>query len=372
MRLENRSKKTFFVALAACLTLAVGLLVTYLSGSSVQSSQQKMPYLMGVNLAGAEFGPGIKEGGPKGTFGTEYTYPIADLTPGYNSPAYFLDKGMNVFRLPIKWERLQHNLGKPLDKDELARLTLTVTKLRELGAWVILDLHNFGRYEETLIGTQKVPLSAFADFWSRLAKQFNNTPRVVFGLMNEPYDIESKVWVSGVNLAVSAIRKTNARNLIFVGGINYSSTMNWYENGNSEALLDVKDPFERIIFEGHLYFDVGSAGQNSRCISDMIGVQRVKPFLRWLKENSKVGFIGEFGAGRNPRCARAISNLVKLLGQNRDKILGWTYWAAGPWWPEGNIMSIEPEDGWDAPQLTALIPHIVSATGPSIPAGVAK
>lgn len=327
---------------------------------------------MGVNLAGAEFGPGITQGGPRGAFGTEYTYPIADLTPGYDSPAYFLDKGMNTFRLPIKWERLQHKLGTPLDKDEFARLALTVRKLSELGAWVILDLHNYGRYEEILIGTEQVPLAAMADIWGRLATHFGDSPKVIFGLMNEPYDIESKVWVKGVNLAVSAIRKTGARNLIFVGGNFYSSTMNWYENGNAEALLDVEDPLDRIVFEGHLYFDAGSAGQKRLCISDAIGVQRVQPFLRWLKENSKVGFIGEFGAGRNRRCTRAISNLAELLGKNRDIVLGWTYWAAGPWWPEGNIMSIEPEDGWDAPQLTALLPHIVNAAGPSIPARRAK
>lgn len=53
--------------------------------------------LSGVNLAGAEFGgnsiPGV--------FGTDYIYPLEEEVD------YFVGKGMNVFRIPFRWERLQ-------------------------------------------------------------------------------------------------------------------------------------------------------------------------------------------------------------------------------------------------------------------------
>ncbi|HDL85080.1 MAG TPA: hypothetical protein ENH11_01905, partial [Candidatus Acetothermia bacterium] len=153
MWLGSPSKKTLIAMLMTGAALAAVSIAIYLGGFAAQSHRQTMPFLVGVNLAGAEFGPDKEQDGPRGVFGTEYTYPIADLTPGYESPAYFLAKGMNTFRLPVRWERLQYELGKPLDKDELARLALTVKKLGELDAWVILDLHNFGRYEGTLIGT---------------------------------------------------------------------------------------------------------------------------------------------------------------------------------------------------------------------------
>ena len=51
----------------------------------------------GVNLAGAEF----NERRIPGTIHKDYTYP----RPG--DVDYFAGKGMNVFRLPFRWERLQ-------------------------------------------------------------------------------------------------------------------------------------------------------------------------------------------------------------------------------------------------------------------------
>ena len=348
---------------------AVALVVAgvYFSDISALSGRQNMPYLTGVNLAGAEFGPNEPPDGPRGEFGTQYTYPISELTPGYQSPRYFLSKGMNTFRLPFKWERIQHELKKPLDRQELARLELTVDRLTKLGAWVILDLHNYARYEDELIGSETVSADAFADVWRRLAKKFGKKPRVILGLMNEPYDINSEVWVDAANKAIRAIRETGAQNIIFVGGNSYSSTMHWYEDFNAEALLHVSDPLERVVFEGHLYLDMRSTGLKETCVNEMIGVERVQPFLRWLRENNKVGFIGEFGGGKNARCAGAIANLVEEIGENKDVVLGWTYWAAGPWWPTDYFTSIEPEENEDAPQLVALLPHIVSASGPTIP-----
>src|SRR5688572_819873 len=51
----------------------------------------------GVNLAGAEFG----DSSLPGVYNTHYTYPRS------NEVDYFIGKGMNTFRLPFRWERLQ-------------------------------------------------------------------------------------------------------------------------------------------------------------------------------------------------------------------------------------------------------------------------
>lgn len=367
MNRKYRGKIVLLATLALGTAVAAAIFAVSSIGSSADSKQKSMPFLYGVNLAGAEFGPATNSSEERGVFGKEYTYPISDLTPGYTSPAYFISKGMNAFRLPIRWERLQHRLGQPFNSRELARLKLTVKRLAQLGAWVIIDLHNYGRYEGKLIGTHAVPLSAFSDVWRRLATELKGFPRVIFGLMNEPYDIDSKVWAKSANLAIAAIRETGADNLLFVGGNTYSSTSQWYGHGNARAMLTVEDPLHRVVFEGHLYLDARSEGLKDDCLSEEIGVQRVQPFLRWLRENNKVGFVGEFGGGTNARCLAAIEKLAALLGENRDIILGWAYWAAGPWWPEGYFTSIEPKDGTDAPQLKALTPHIRQAAGPSIP-----
>jgi endoglucanase len=59
----------------------------------------------GVNLAGAEFG----EGSLPGTYGVNYIY------PNNNEVGYFLDRGLNTFRLPFRWERLQPTLSTSLN-----------------------------------------------------------------------------------------------------------------------------------------------------------------------------------------------------------------------------------------------------------------
>jgi endoglucanase len=66
--------------------------------------------LLGVNLAGAEFGWNVP-----GVFGTDYTYPT------HTEIDYYAAKGMSVVRLPFLWERLQHSENGPLDGAELAR-----------------------------------------------------------------------------------------------------------------------------------------------------------------------------------------------------------------------------------------------------------
>ena len=57
------------------------------------------PQLTGVNLAGAEFG----EGSLPGTYGQHYTYPT------HAEVDYFTGIGMNVFRVPFRWERSIHS-----------------------------------------------------------------------------------------------------------------------------------------------------------------------------------------------------------------------------------------------------------------------
>lgn len=115
------------------------------------------PFLTGVNLAGAGFGAErIVKGGARGEHGTDYVYPVEPFAPGYRSPSYFVSSGMNAFRLSFLWERLQPKLGQPLDAAELKRLVDATDQLLKLGAWVVLDLHNYARYENSLIGSDRI------------------------------------------------------------------------------------------------------------------------------------------------------------------------------------------------------------------------
>ena len=313
--------------------------------------------LRGISLAGADFG----EGQLPGSHGKDYVYPDAKYANGYASPAYFRHKGMTVFRLPFRWERLQPERNKPFAAAELERLQTTVSDLRALGATVILDPHNYARYQNELIGSAAVPIADFADFWGRLATLYKADQDVSFGLMNEPHDMPSEQWRDAANAAIVAIRKTGAKNLILVPGNGWSGahswTQNWYGTPNAELMLTIDDPANNFAFEVHQYLDEDSSGRADVCVSEQIGVERMAAFTDWAKQHKKRAFLGEFNAGANPRCEAATQRLLNFVESNPDVFLGWAWWAGGPWWGS-SLRILEPKAGQDAPQMRWLEPRL--------------
>jgi endoglucanase len=315
--------------------------------------------LTGVNIAGAEFG----EGNLPGVYGQDYIYPAAsDVDP-------LLERGANVFRLPFRWERLQPTANGDFDPVELARLDGLVRYITKRGAKVLINPHNYGRYFGQIVGVD-VPASVFADFWSRLARLYKRNRSVLFGLMNEPNSMPTEVWRDDANVAIAAIRDAGATNLVLVPGNAWTGASqwddNWYGTPNSVAMLGIVDPADNFAFEVHQYLDVDSsgtyrvpayAGAPSTCQSTFVGSLRVALFTAWLRATGNRGFRGEFGAPNDPTCLAAMDDLLQTLDANRDVYLGWTYWAAGPWWGD-YLLSVQPnEDGTDKPQMAVLAPY---------------
>ena len=187
------------------------LAILFLITAAAHAASSNLPYT-GVNLAGAEFGP-TPTPGNLGTYGSQYQYPTQAEVD------YYIGKGMDTFRLPFRWERLQPTLNTPFDATEFSRLDSFVSYATSKGAYVTLDPHNFARYypdpanfqssTQGLVGSA-VPNSAFADFWSRLASTYKNNSHVIFNLMNEPNTMPTEQWVSASNAAISAIRSAGA------------------------------------------------------------------------------------------------------------------------------------------------------------------
>src|SRR5262249_26479637 len=123
-------------------------------------------WLTGVDLSGAEFG----ENNLPGTYGMDYIYPNSGEID------YFMGKGLRVFRIAFRWERLQRSLNAAFDATELGHLDDIVGYATRAGAQVIIDPHNFARYGQNVVGSQQLPSSALADFWSRLATHFAGNP----------------------------------------------------------------------------------------------------------------------------------------------------------------------------------------------------
>jgi endoglucanase len=323
----------------------------------------------GVNLAGADFG----EGTLPGIFGTHYTYPTAAEVD------YFVDKGANTFRLPFRWERLQQTLNSPFNTAEFNRLDSFISYATGQGAYVVLDPHNYARYHGSVIGGGTVSNASFADFWSRLANAYKTNDHVIFGLMNEPNSMPTEQWRDAANAALVAIRNTGATNLVLVPGSAWTGahswTQSWYGTSNSVAMLGIVDPGSNFAFDVHQYLDNDSSGGSSTIVSPTIGQERLVQFTNWLHTNNRRGFLGEFavansriGTSASQIGDEAIHNMLSYIEANEDVWLGWTWWAAGPWWSE-YMFTAEPTNlglanETDRVSLDVLQPHFASASEP--------
>jgi endoglucanase len=311
-------------------------------------------FLLGVNLAGAEFGSNVP-----GTFGTDYTYPThAEID-------YYASKGMSVIRLPFLWERLQHAKNGALDSVELGRLDDVVNYTTGKGLKIEIEPHNYGYGFGALIGSAQTPNSAFADVWGKLALHFTSNPDVIFGLMNEPHDQSASAWLGSANAAIAAIRNAGASQEILVPGSYWDGAWTWTSTDNAAVVgTGVQDPAHNFAFEVHQYLDADGSGTHSGAVSATIGVERLTAITQWAEANGKHLFLGEVGVTTDQTSLSALDGMLTYMQQHAGAWEGATYWAGGPWW--GNYMfSIEPQNSIDKPQMAILEEHLAPNPPPA-------
>lgn len=145
--------------------------------------------------------------------------------------------------------------------------------------------------------------------------------------------------------AINGIRAAGATTqYITVEGNSWTGAWTWTTSGNGATMGSLTDPFDKVIYQMHQYLDVDGSGTHEACVNSTIGVERLKSATAWLKKNKKVGIIGEFAAGNNDVCKKAITGMLQYMVENKDVWQGAIWWAAGPWW--GNYMyDMEPNKG---------------------------
>ncbi len=302
----------------------------------------------GVNIAGGDFGAETLPG----TYGHDYVYPDPSTV------AYFAAKGMNIIRVPVRWERIQPELGGDLNGAEMRRLDAVFASAAAKGMRAILDVHNYATYNNAVIGTKDLPASALGDLWGRIAARYKDNDTVIFGLMNEPNGLPTETWLEAANAGIAAIREAGARNLILVPGNGWSSARSWVEGDygtpNGEVMLKVEDPAENFAYDVHQYFNSDFTGTSADCQSVDIGISTLTPVTQWAKQHGKRVFLGEIGVGAGATCLEALDRTLGFMNANSDVWLGWTYWAGGAWWPKDYFTSVQPLSGKDRPQMAVL------------------
>ncbi|RAL11341.1 glycoside hydrolase family 5 protein [Aspergillus homomorphus CBS 101889] len=284
---------------------------------------------IGSNESGAEFGTAIP-----GTWGVDYIFPDTSAI------ATLISKGMNIFRVQFMMERLVPNsMTGSYDEDYLKNLTTVVNSITAAGIHAIIDPHNYGRYNSEIISST----ADFQTFWKNLAGQFKDNNLVIFDTNNE-YNTMDQTLVLNLNqAAIDGIRAAGATSqYIFAEGNSWSGAWTWADiNDNMKGLTD---PQDKIVYEMHQYLDSDGSGTSGTCVSETIGAERLKAATQWLKDNKKVGIIGEYAGGANDVCRTAISGMLEYMANNTDVWKGAVWWAAGPWWAN-YMFSMEPPSG---------------------------
>ncbi|MDB5877287.1 MAG: macromolecule metabolism protein, partial [Variovorax sp.] len=281
---------------------------------------ETLPFLRGVNFNGLSDQPGSQ----------------APARPAVDY--YIRQKRMNVVRLNFPWEVIQPVLSGPLADASLREIDDQVDRVTAAGAYVVLELHNYGRRNADgrthVIGETSVVTSQhFADVWTRIANRWKGNARVIFALMNEPHDQRTDVLVAVSNDAINAIRRTGATQLIMVSGNDWNS-MGWAVGSqNQKLMLAIRDPADNFCFDVHHYFDDWSRGQTPNVRERPLAAMLA--FTEWARANRRRGFCGEFGCHVNKRGLDACQALLQHIESNRDVFVGWAWWGAGgPWQPD--------------------------------------
>ncbi|WP_426113605.1 glycoside hydrolase family 5 protein [Pseudomonas sp. DSP3-2-2] len=329
------------------LLVVVLLLLSF--AANAQKTARQAPMVL-INVSGAEFSEGVWPG----ENGTHYFFPDENYFDKWQA------RGIRAIRFPMRWERLQRKLGGELDETYATLIDKMLIQAERRGIKVTLDVHNFGRYENEVLGSKHVPIKAYRDLLHRVSLRWRDFRALyAYDIMNEPHDEADEYWPKAAQAGIFAIRANDWHRPIIIEGRSWSSATRWPQH--NDALLDLKDPSNNLIYSAHLYFDEDASGRYQKVLGQRfdpdIAVKRVRPFVEWLEKNGKRGQIGEAGfPADDPRWAQAMDRLLAYL---QEKCVPLAYWSAGSAWGDYSL-SIEPVNGRDRPQWPVLAKYLVA------------
>ncbi|SPO03500.1 probable cellulase precursor [Cephalotrichum gorgonifer] len=312
------------------------------------SKRQSGLRFKGVSVAGAEFGNTVFPG----RLGTEYTWP--------NNAAITTLKGdgMNTFRVGIQMERIiPDKLTGAIDEAYFSGLEGAVNHITGLGAYAVINPHNYGRYYGNVI----TDTAAFGAFWKSIASRFKDNSLVIFDTNNEYHDMDNALMVALNQAAVNGIRAAGATSqYIWLEANGYSGAWTFVQNGSAEAMKGISDPSDptgsKLVYELHQYLDSDGSGTHDQCVSTTIGSERLSAATAWFKANGKKAVLGEIAGASNPTCIAALKGALQHISDNSDVWSGYLLWAAGPWWGD-YMFSMEPPSG---AMYTGVFPSVKS------------
>ena len=257
--------------------------------------------------------------------------------------------GFNVFRIPVAWQSLVNNdlVTNKLDNSFMTNTyDPIVNECFALGAHCIIDIHNYARWWGEIVGQGGPQSSALAQTWSQLATHYKNQPTAIFGIMNEPHDLDMTTWAQTVQEVVTAIRNAGANDqIILLPGTDYTNA-GAFPSESGPYLKGVTNPdgsTTNLIYDVHQYFD--GSGTTTGCPDAQ--VTTFQNLANYLKSSGRQAFVSEIGGGNNQACVNTVVPTLQNINQNSAYYLGWTSWAAGAF-PASYVLNEVPKaDGTD-------------------------
>ena len=301
-------------------TVRVSASTTSTAPGSTSTATGKVRFA-GVNIAGFDFGCGTD-----GTCNTAKVYPpVTNIPPYYNNPDgagqmqhFYRDDNLNIFRLPVGWQYLvNNNLGGTLDSINLGYYDQLVQSCLSTGAYCIIDIHNYARWNGAIIGQGGPTDDQFVSVWTQLAQKYASQSKIWFGIMNEPHDVPSiTTWAATVQKVVTAIRQAGATSqFISLPGNDWQSAAAFISDGSAAALSTVKNPdgsTTNLIFDVHKYLDSDNSGTHTECVTNNID-SAFAPLATWLRQNNRQAILTETGGGNTASCEQYLCQQFNYL-----------------------------------------------------------
>lgn len=319
-------QNTFWQGIFALVALALLSSGAHAEESSVapagiQPTDPVLERLVGINLPGFEFG-----------VQTDGTYK-SDTNPAYPPPdsqiSHFIKQGVNFFRVPVGWEYLQAEMNGPLNQTSLKAYQTFVEKITTNGANVAIDLHSFARYKGQIVGeSASTPSDVLVDVWLKLGEVFKDNPLVMFGLSNEPHDLNLTKWAATVQKVVTALRTKKIDNILLIPGDDYTSLKafpKWFPV--MKTVLNPDKSHKGLVFEVHRYLDSDNSGTSKECVASR--ADEVKAAVELLRADGRQVILGETGGGSTDSCKKLLPELIAAVTDAYPVFAGYAIWAAG-------------------------------------------
>ncbi|KAI8954001.1 endoglucanase 2 [Xylaria longipes] len=312
---------------------------TFVSLALIPAVFAKVQFL-GVAVAGGEFGCQIDGTCPLGSA----QLPLSDGPSQMNH--FVKDDGMNVLRIPTSWQFLVNNqLGGDLDASNFAKYDQLLQSCLDTGAYCMIDIHNFARWNGDIIGQGGPTNKQFASFWGQLASKYATNDKIIFELMNEPHDLDVSTWAGTCQQAVTAIRVAGAiSQMILLPGTNFDSAATLASSGGADALLGVINPdgsTDNLLLDIHKYLDEDNSGTHAACTTN--NVDAFTTVAQYLRSKGRKGFISETGASSDASCKTEFCAQNSFINTNSDVFTGLVAWGAGSF-STSYLLSLTPSN----------------------------